>query len=168
MTNYVVDNIGTVVASMREVSDGPPYYMYGHKLEISNRLLEKDLNKEEKYKKYPLIALRLDTSEYINNGIVDYNLNIAILEYTKSNYNAEERYQNVFKPILYPLYTEFINKLKLKFYWPGNQKYPPHTKVDRPYWGTEAEQQNIKNIFNDPLDAIEIINLKISQTIKNC
>jgi len=187
---YIVDDIGTVVEAMRplDVSYGQdlldymaakqantgltdaPFYMYGHRLEIANRLLEKDADKTNKFKKYPLIALRMDIAETVRGNVVDYNLNIAILSYTDSNYNAEERYTNIFRPVLYPLYERFFEELKASglFMWTGNQAKPLHTKFDRPFWGTPSAEANQKQIFNDPLDAIEIIDLKISSRQNRC
>lgn len=174
MSNFIVDDIGSVVAAMRPFGTvNPtltPYYMYGHRLEIAARLSEKDKDSVYKYQKYPLVALRLDTPEVEHDGVIDYNLNIVIVEFTKKNYNAEERYVNVIKPILYPLYNLFIKKLIESglFMWGPGLKTPPHTKIDRPYWGTAGPEGNIKSIFNDELDGIELMNLKISREINKC
>jgi len=190
MTKYIVDDIGSVVSRMRPIDSSygtdmtdyissigqnanlplMPYYIYGHRLEIANRLKEKDQDKVFKYQKYPLIALRMDIQEVVTKGIIDVTLNLAILSFTERKYNAEERYENVFKPILYPLYNRFMDELFKSglFFWQNDSKTPDHTKIDRPYWGTEGNEGNVKHIFNDPLDAIEILNLKISKNFKNC
>lgn len=166
--NILVDDIGKVVDEMRlSYSNGlaAPYYMYGHKKEINNRLMAKDKHKDFKWKRYPLVALTLDFPEDIANGLQSYTLNIGILEMTTKDYNAEERYTNVFKPILYPLYELFLKSLRNVglFMWPGDQEYPPHTKLDRPFWGVSEANGNVRKIFTDPLDAIELVNLKVSQ-----
>lgn len=181
--NYVVDDIGAVIALVRSAdfddsfdssfSSGFPFYLYGHRQEIANRLLAKDKDRSTKDKKYPAIFLKLDTEEEIKNGFQFYNLNLVIVQFTKANYNAEERYANVLKPVLYPLYEMFLKKLGDSglFVWEappdGDAKFPPHTKIDRPYYGTPSEETNVKRIFNDPLDAVEIVNLKIQSQI-NC
>jgi len=197
MRTYIVDDIRTIVESIRaknaiaygngendvilyggSLSDQieyneetlPPYYMHGHRLEIANKLLEHDKDMVRKFQKYPLIALRQDISE----GVKDYNeykLNIIIVTYTDPKLKAEQRYESdrPFKSVLYPLYEEFMDALVNSglFTWPGNQDYPPHTKIDRPYWGTPASEKNEKSIFFDPLDAIEIIDLQINR-MKTC
>ena len=148
-----------------------PFFMAGHPLEIAQRLTDKDKDKVYKYQKYPLIALRMDIQESVSKGIWSYSLNILILNYTDKKWNAEQRMEKIFKPVLYPIYERFMGELRNSnlFFWPGNQDYPEHTKVDRPFWGTESQQQgNVKNIFNDPIDAIEIIGLKLNQRVKNC
>jgi len=163
----IVDEIGKVVERMRG-SGETPYYLYGHRLEIANRLLEKDKDKVLQFKKYPLVALRQDIDEQYSNGMVTYNLNIAILEFTDKNYTSEQRYEKVFKPILYPLYAKFFIALRQSgFMWPGWQDMPPHVKIDRPFWGVAQQDKNVRSIFADPLDAIEIVNLKISKRLCN-
>lgn len=178
--NYIVDDIEKVVALMRSSFDssftfekkqwpnGAPFYLYGHRQEINDRLLKKDGDGGSKRQKYPLIALRLDTTEKVENGYQAYNLNIAILAFTDSNFNAEQRYEKVFKPLLYPLYELFFKKLDDSglFTWDANDmEMPSHTKIDRPYWGTNASEANVANIFSDPLDAIEILDLKLLSRI---
>jgi len=184
--NYIVDDIGRVVDRVRDrwlmlpatqalinsgviivndEEDEPPYYMYGHRKEIANRLNLKGKDSIEKFKRYPLIALRLDIPERVVGLVSHFTLNIAIIHATKIKYTAEERYTNVFKPILYPLYELFMEELRNTggFWWTGNQERPEHTKIDRPYYGTPSTEGNNKSIFADPLDAIEIIDLRISK-----
>lgn len=183
--NYIVDEIESVVARTRERwlamdntqilmsnevitmdgENGPPYYMYGHRKEIANRLNLKGKDSTEKFKKYPLIALRLDIPERVVGKVSHYTLNLAIIHATKIKYLAEDRYTNVFKPILYPIYELFFEELRNSggFWWTGNQDRPEHTKIDRPYYGTPNTEGNSKSIFTDPLDAIEIVDLRISK-----
>lgn len=165
---YVTDDIGTVVAAMRDASatdPAAPYYEYGHRLSIANILLKKNIGHQMKY---PLIALRLDTPEDIIEGYQNYNLNIIIAVQTKKDIRESERLTTYFKPVLYPLYELFMLRLKQSglFTWEGYQKYPPHTKTDRYFFGKEGQEANEKYIFSDALDAIEITNLKIISTNK--
>lgn len=171
--NPVVYDIGRVVNAMRDPdSETPdvPYYMYGHRLEIANRLILKDKDKDEKNRKYPLVALRLDIAERVMGDMIHYKLNLAILAFTKMNYNAEQRYEFVFEPILKPLYEKFLTALRTThiFTWPAQYRDPLHTKIDRLYYGVSELERNVKHIFNDPLDAIEIVDLEISKRKKNC
>lgn len=154
-----------------------PFYMYGHRLEINNRLKEKDADMVFKYKKYPLIALRMDIPEGVRNGKFDYSLNIAILTFTEQQWNAEERMAQTFKPKLYLLYARFMEELRKSglFQWKTEMgEYPPHVKIDRPFWGQgysygkpPSNEGNKAFLFDDPLDAIEIVNLEIS-ALKKC
>lgn len=175
--NYIVDDIGLVVQAMRTGVDQPPFYMYGHRAEISARLTEMDKDAVHKYNKYPLVALRMDIPELVKDGVYYYNLNIAILASTSPTDNAAERMEKVFKPILYPLYNRFFEKLRIAglFMWPGNLLFPEHVKIDRPFWGTGytegsagSKSGSTEQLFNDPLDAIEIVNLKINKEFNPC
>jgi hypothetical protein len=143
-----------------------PYYDYGTWKTLTNKLLKKDQDKEFMYKKYPLIALNVVAPFECVNNVYTFTLNIAILAFTDKNYTEQERQLNVFKPILYPLYEAFFNQLKGQgfSYGKGNLKRPEHKGYDRYFWGSDSDKGNR---FNDPLDAIEIIDLKISKT-QNC
>lgn len=186
----ITDDIGTVVTAMRPIDllygqpmvdyiaakNTPanvalmPYYLPGHRMEINAILLEKEKDMVYKYQKYPLIALRLDIPEEVDeDGFVNYNLNIVILTLTEKNYNYEQRKQNIFIPVLIPLYERFIADLGNVglFQWEGDQRRPPHTRILRPFWGTETREGNEKYIFSDPLDAIEIVNLQLKSS-KRC
>lgn len=175
---YIVDDIGAVVASMREGyedkyeyayegASGAPFYMYGHRQEIANRLTANNQDKVQKKRKYPLIALKLDTVEDVRGNVNDFVLNLVIATISDVNSNAEDRMTKTFKPILYPLYEQFMNAFSTAglFMWDDqlDQLWPPHQKIDRPFWGTPGNEGNIKNIFNDPIDAIEIVNMKFSR-----
>jgi hypothetical protein len=163
MVDYIAEkNTPTNVALM-------PYYLPGHRMEINSILLKKDNDKVYKYQKYPLIALRLDVAEEVDEmGFVNYNLNIVILTLTDKNWKYEQRLENIFKPVLIPLYERFIAELGNVglFQWEGDTRRPPHTRILRPFWGTEAREGNEKYIFSDPLDGIEIKNLQLKSTKK--
>ena len=175
---YIVDDIGAVVQAMRTgqydtyhddnfSKAGSPFYMYGHRQEISNRLSDMDQRPQQKKQKYPLIALNLDIVETVRGDMTDFKLNILIATNTSINLNAQERMTQTFKPILYPLYAQFLNAFAnaALFQWDDqlDQLWPPHTKVDRPFWGTAGTEGNLKNIFNDPIDAIELINFQFTR-----
>lgn len=141
-----------------------PFYFYGHPLEINTRLTEKNKDKEEKHLKYPAIFLKLDTVEDVDGKMIHYKLNLAIVNETKRNYNAEQRLDNVFIPILNRLYEAFFKSLRDcgKFTWETFGDMPKHKKIDRYFYGTQGQNKNNENYFSDPLDAIEIVDLEIS------
>lgn len=167
---YVVELIEDVVESVRDYPDSDPYFIADHPVAINSRLMIMSDSIEMKNRKFPLIALRMDFPEEVKNGVIYLNLNLAILSYTNENYWMEDRYEYVFKPTLYPIYQKFMEKLVTsgKFFWPADQTLPYHIKIDRPYYGTPSNQGNVKNIFTDPLDGIEILNLKINTNLKQC
>jgi hypothetical protein len=172
--NYVVDDIGTVVAQMK---GAVPEYLFGHRLEINNRLLKQSQDPAKKEQRYPLIALFLDIEQSVTGNIINYKLNIMIVTKTNPNDTTEARYDDMkpFKMVLYPLYYSFIQSLSDSglFMWPTVADMPKHSKIDRPFWGKAVtDELGIKkteaNVFNDYLDAIQIKNLEINQKLKTC
>lgn len=178
----IVDEIGAVVASMRNLSakdaakfgitEGleSPYYFYGHPMDINRQMIARDEELATKGKSYPAICLRLPTEEEMGSGLTHYNLNVAIFSETDLNWSAPERYANVIKPVLIPLYTLFLDRLKKKgFVWDGGvQTMPPHRRIDQPHHGVEETKGNKAYVFNTKLDAIEILNLRVNKQTKYC
>jgi hypothetical protein len=164
----MVKEFENIVTAMQD-EQGKPFCDYGHRQVIANQLTEKEKDAVLKDKKYPLIALRQDFPERVVDGVYHFKLNIVIVTMTEKQYNSKERYDNVLIPELYPLYERFFKQLRLhKFMWKGNQKLPNHVKIDRPHWGIPASEGNLKNVFSDPLDGIEIIDLEISKRDITC
>lgn len=164
----IIDAIGSVIARLRTVEDGPPYFLYCHPTELVQRLGKKTRAAKEKY---PLIYLKMDFPEpVVTGGMQSYDLNMGIMTFTKENYTVQQRRELIINVKLVPLYQRFIKEMTFggKFAWPGDQSQVPHTPIVRPYWGTLQAGNNIKNITGDPLDCIEIVNLKINKRIKNC
>ncbi len=180
ITNVVEDDIGTVVASLRgtfgdtfDLTFGTdaPYYMFGHRLEVRNRLTAKNAVPSQANKKYPLFALRLDTPVETAGDMLGYNLNIVIATFTSKDLNSEQRLEQTMKPKLIPLYNAFLGKLKSSGLFTWDRMLlttPPHVMIRRYYYGTQSEEGNTKNLFHDPVDAIEIVDLKINSRIKTC
>ena len=147
-------------------------FMAGHPLEIVNRLQARTNNDALKFNKYPLIALFLDAEEDRGNDIgvdAEVTLNLIIARSTKSDFIADQRLELNFKPILYPIYEEFLLQLYLsgKFLVKSKDAIK-HQKIDRFFWGTESNKNNKANIFNDYIDCIEIKNLKLKVLKSNC
>ena len=165
----ITEDIGAVIEAMQDAGIDV-HYIHGHRLEMSNRLDKMNKNPDKKYEKYPLIALNEMASVPERRGsITTWRLNIAILAKTKPEYYSPDRDENVFKPTLYPLYEQFLTYLKNSglFFWPGAQSAPPHRPFERKYYGISSKEGNVKYIFNDPLDGIELIDLRVSQ-LKEC
>ncbi len=170
----IVDSIGRVVARMKDplITDptlpNPPYYEHGTQAAVNLLLTAKNQRKQLKFQKYPLVYLVQDIPETVEGGYYKFDINIGIMVMTQEKWTTRERYQYNFRDILYPLYNLFLQELKNSalFAWPGMQDRPPHTKWDRPYWG--ADPGRTKDYFSDPLDCIELVNLRINQRISNC
>lgn len=168
MKRHVVDAMEQVVQSMKKDSSGPPYFMAGHPIEINNRQDQRAKDGILKSQRYPLIALKQPFRERFNgNGLKELKLNMVILAQTTQDRNADERRKMVFHPVLYPLLDQFFYALKKSglFTWKNMSEPPVCEKIDWPHWGTTTPQGNEKNYFTDPLDAIELIDLQLTQRI---
>jgi hypothetical protein len=176
---YFVDIFGDIVAAVRAeydtVNDREPYYIYGHPKEIAHRLSLKDKSATNKLRKFPLVALFQDFAE--NHGELlsdDYNLSFTciIVMSTNKNYTSQERYENTFKPILYPIYELLLKKMDISEYLiTVDYELIEHIKTDRLFWGAAGIYGNEGLIFNEYLDAIEINfpNIRVSRdTEREC
>ena len=189
--DFLTDKISQVIQAMRPLDDSygqgmldyieatnpqgdlslMPFFMFGHPVEVSRILNEKTDDSVYKFQKYPLIVLKMDFEEVVGLDIEYPSLNLAILSFTDSKYTAEQRIENIYKPVLAPLYDRLFQELENAgiFFWnEGDLRSPDHSRILRPFYGTEGPQGNSKYIFDDPLDAIEIKNLKLRLEEKNC
>ena len=165
---YIVDIIGEVVAATATKLGRPILYQYGRSIQILTELQKLNDSTTGKGTKYPLFALFQDFPED-NSGSSGYYCTVrfprvSIATWTQSTDTPVKRYAQTFKPILYPIYEEFLRQLMKHKNIVGNDPGAiPHVKWDRP--GTQPEGGNL----NDYVDAIEIQNLQLNfKQIKTC
>jgi len=144
--------------------DSTIHYDFGHYQEIANKLTLKNKNNL----KYPLIALILDVTERetIQPDIYkEYDFRMVIVQNTEHNYTSTQRRDNIFKPILQPIYRKLIDAIKYsgKF---RTSNIIEHTKYDRYYLGSQSANQNRLNDFVDAIE-IEFRNMKLFKE-SNC
>lgn len=176
---YVVDLIREVVTATNTavISELQAYnafiqainFIPGTDQEINEILTTMSQQSGSDGKQWPLFALLMsfpenkaqsagnDKNGVGMDGIVD--LNILIARRGNNTDKTPARYTNNFKPVLYPIYLEFLNQLylspKFQTELPNNI---PHVKIDFPYYNADKEA----NVFNSYVDAIQIkIKLKI-------
>jgi len=171
---YIVDEIGAIVSATDAVTFAAIgkhiNYMYGHYLEIISRLQQMTSSPDvaDRSSKFPLIALFQDFPEERDRSAGVYasvSLNMIIAMDTLPEYISSQRYGITFKPILYPIYTEFLNQIanpKRKNVFIEDCELISHTKIDRVFFGKEGMYGGSANMFNDYLDCIEIKNLRLS------
>lgn len=160
----IVDIIEEVVTEVRNdftSEQNIPFYDYGTTLEVVNRLRMKTDSNQFYDKKYPLIWYVIGDS--INEEVdskkatkrqVKSNT-IIICTKTKAEYSSKERYTNVIKPILRPLYDLFMLKLKQNKTVRSIDGFK-HEYYENLFWGRAGLYGHDGNIFNDRLDAIII------------
>lgn len=173
----VVDYIGEVVKKTSEkvnnIIGSDVFYQFGHITEINNTLQSYSKTAEFREQKYPAIFLLQDFAEKMGIDAkteTQVKLQLLIVAGSDKNYRAADRYEKVFKPILYPIYDTFIKTLNKD----GRHLDVPydgisHEKIDRLLL-SDALVETTKgraNLFNDHLDAIEIRNLQLT-ILKTC
>lgn len=174
---FIVDVIGAVAASAGAIvlpklqvydpSITGVYYEYGHTKEILQTLYQKE-TPEFQDTKYPLIALLQDFTEDRGTqpGIYcETDLTLLFCFHSDPAYKSKERYEKTFKPVLYPIYLEFIEQLKVAGIAMFETQEVPHKKTDHPFYGADGAK---KNAGNDFLDVIELSELKLKLYQKNC
>jgi hypothetical protein len=170
ITQYIPDLVGEVVAKTAMALQKEVYYDWGHYSEVVKNLDEKDKSITNKAK-YPLIWLVLDTDEQMGrpSGVyAELSLQFIIATDTSANYTMQERRDNSFLPVLYPIYSELLNQFSRSSDF-GMPARIEHTKTDRPYWGVQGGIGNgSANLFNDFIDAIQLKNFKVNVKRKLC
>lgn len=139
-------------------------YQYGHLFEIIETMKQYEQDPELRYEKYPLIVLFLDIPEqYGASGGYpgECRLHMALCYGTGTTLKASERYAQVMKPILLPLYEELIRQIGscAEFVTMGPLE---HTIIEHPYWGRGGLGDHEGNVFADAVDAIEITDLQLT------
>jgi len=138
--------------------------------EINETLIEWTGSTNYDTKKFPLFGLFQGFGEQKGKEIgLDgvEKITIIIARINDQNLKTDERYENNFKPVLYPIYLEFLHQLFLdKRIMARSENDFPHTKIDWPYWG--GTEQQPKNPFNDRMDIIELKDLTLKINLKNC
>jgi hypothetical protein len=169
---HVTDVFTDVVARTSIALNRHVNFMFGDVNEVVSQLNQLSMTAETVVKKYPLIALFTDieeqrgTSEDIQS---EMRINtIVIATFTKNVYFARERIEKSFKPVLIPIYLEFLKQIdsgnEFKTYgWRDIQ----HTKLDRLSWGKSALFTD-RGAGTDFIDAIEIRNLNLKLNWKIC
>lgn len=148
------------------------HYLHGHPLEIIKTLAQRDKSDSFVFKKYPLIALFQDFPEAMNATVGiphESTLHLIIARATRPDFTAPERYDKNFRPVLYPIYSEFLHQLHHHgAFITKSETQIQHIKTDRLYWGNQGLYGNEGNIFNDWIDCMEITNLRLKVKTKLC
>lgn len=141
-------------------------YLYGPPLEIIKILTQWTASDTFEPKKYPLVALFQPFDE--QNGPIGFasinDIRFIIAGLTTTDGYTSDRYANMIKPILYPIYDELMNQLYYNSNVDSVKGQIAHTKRDWPFWDDGKQA----NPFNDKLDVLEIINMKLNIILKTC
>ena len=132
-----------------------PNFYYGYWPEVANILAIKSQNSYA----FPAIILHANIPDKAG---ADYRYSkeispsIYIVSQTKPTYSGIDRIENIYKPILYPIYERLIQEVKNSKYFnliENGREIVPHNVSDLLYLNSEAKNQNK---LNDFVDAIEV------------
>lgn len=168
-TQFILtDELETVVAAVKAaLGISVLNYQYGEVEELNETLkqFEQDPNKYDL--KFPLIWVaepyqvkRGDPSIF---GTAD--VNVFVINSTQKTWKAKERMENNFKPVILPIYREFLKQIEVSMAFDHPYgRVPEHTTVNRYYLG-----ENRQSTLNDVVDAMKISGLKLRISEKqNC
>lgn len=155
-----------IVAKVQARLSTPVFFDYGHYVEVTRNLTQKDASITQRDKKYPLIWMVMDFVERYGDINYDYcqlpDLQFIIAVPTTAAMTTRDRIDKNFKPVLYPIYDAFKEEI-LESGMFSNADPLDHEKIDRPYWGGQDNMGNgTVNLFNDFIDAIQIRRLKLN------
>ncbi len=140
--------------------------------ELLENLAQADGSPEERFNKYPLIHLVQDVVVDRGSEVGVYgtaSLNIVFIHQTEQTYKIEDRDEKVFKPVLWPMYYDFLAQLYNSGWVVFNDvgEYR-HQVIKRAFWGNRKLKAAGEMILNDFVDAIEVRNLNLKFYFKNC
>lgn len=136
------------------------YFEIGHQKELHKKYENKAMSVNKRVQEYPLFWLftNFDETEGDNEYIAfSTDLGGAIVDFTELNLYEEQRIEQKYKPVLYPLYELMVNAFnsmpyKQKFVRPFGAKKILFTKQDRPFFGSETPEANILPQYTDAIE----------------
>ena len=169
---HITDLIGEVVTATATELNTNISYLFGDVNEVVQKLSIMSKNSSAVAVKYPLIAMITDVPERRGTAVNVQSVvridRIVIVTFTDRNYHAEERMKYSFKPILTPIYLEFVKQIRLNSnFILYSELLIPHTKINRLSWGQSALFTE-REAGSDFIDAIDIQNLELIIKNKIC
>ncbi len=137
---------------------------WGHHHEVAARLQEKNGGMSDAERtKFPLVWLVCDFPEekgYQSDVYAKCSTQLIIASLTDQNFTMEQRAEEIFLPVLYPIYSSILTQVsKERRIQVPTRDMISHTKVDRYYWMGGMDEKG-QNLFTDPVEAIEIRNME--------
>jgi len=148
-------------------------YEHGRSIQILQALQRLNDGITTKNTKYPLFAVFQPFWEKFSQqgyycSVTFPKISIATL--TQSTDPTPKRYDQTFRPILYPIWSEFVRQLTLhpNIVIPGDPGAIEQMKADVP--GVDPTSDQVKGTsMNDYVDAIAIANLQLGfKQVNNC
>lgn len=164
--SHLIGEVVTAVRKSYSLDNILPYYEYGTELEVVNRLRKKSEHSLYAEQRYPLVwhlikdsvHEEVDSRVALRRKVLDVTLIFCMQ--TSPDYSSEQRYANVFIPVLRPLYDLFMFHLKSSVLIQSLDMYK-HNYYENLFWGSSGLYGVSGNVFDDRLDAIVIDGLEL-------
>lgn len=150
---YTKGIFASIVGGLK-LNNKPVFFQFGYWQNIHDQLLDYGKTSTLRGQRFPLIILHADFEETtVNAWTIRINPTFYIVDQSEQKYSIEKRIEDVYKPILYPIYKDFITAIRQsgKFYIDGQDI--PHTRKDLYYLSSAGAEQNKLSLI---VDAIEI------------
>ena len=144
-------------------------YIFGNSQYIKEML--DDYTKADDMDKFPLVALFTPITETRGDRryLSEVSLNIIIACSTSVDWSNESRLQTSFKNILHPLYERLMDEIRkhpeVEVSYDGSIE---HTYSENYSYGRYGAYTDSDEKLGEPIDAIDIRNLKIKIHNHNC
>jgi hypothetical protein len=117
--------------------------------------------------KFPALLNYQSVRETIEKeGTVTLEYNLVFVAPVKPDWGTETRTDKVWKPVLSPIYLEFMKQIKTSGFFLLNPGEIPHTLYRIPTTG-KSITESAKLIYSDYMDAYQLSNLRL-RTKKLC
>lgn len=143
----------------------PAVYFYAETwTELCDRLAAEGESDLSKNTRFPFIAL-IGNDEYdINDKEPFPEVSCTVIVVTKSDptWRSEKRIQLNYNPILYPIYTEFLEMVSASVYFQGPfNPYPSHKCIENYNLSQQGATGGTVYKLNDNVDGLILTNLKL-------
>lgn len=163
----LTDEMGVVVEAVKTQAALPTLnYQYGYVEELNETLKQYEADPTKYNQKFPLVWLAEPYDlERGKAGIYGtYTIDLFIINTTDKTWKATERMAQNYKPILLPIYREWLSQIVLStVFAEQNVEVIQHRVTKGYYWGIQQQ-----SVLNDAVDCLKIsAKLKVHNN-QNC
>jgi len=163
----IVTKAHTLIQADSSLSELPGIdlgYEFGTLHELQKRVL---LKNSEMYPLVWLVWERPENLKKFNGSFSNRTYNVSplvfIIEKTDPNYTSSERYENIFKPFLIPIYDNILKAIGRHRNF-NTLNTIDHEQYEHFFWGMDEDNNTVLSDYNDAIE-LKLIDLEI---LKKC
>lgn len=150
-------------SSLTELSGVDVIYEYGTLIELQTRIKIKDDRASQKYPLIWLVWERPNNQKQFRGSLSSLSYNVSplvfIIAKTNEDYTSSERNENIFKPLLMPIYEKLLIAIT------RNRNINIGTNIDHDeyehyFWGMDDDGRTILSDINDAIE-LKLIDINI-------